>query len=139
MPAGIESPILGYTAFVAVKIAGYSLAARWISRSYECTDRNPWIVGVVRTLIGMGAGALYMGLIALVSTASSRNGGLPFLLGLVPMRIVEWWLLIWLFFDRPLAKPALGWKTAAWATLWSFIVDIPAIAGLFLTGGLWIC
>ena len=51
MPAGIENPVLGYVAFVGVKVAGYALAARWISRSYGRTELNPWKVGVVRTLM----------------------------------------------------------------------------------------
>lgn len=139
MPAGIEHPVLGYAVFVGVKVAGYALAAQWISRSYGRTDRNPWIVGAVRTLIGMAAGALYAGLIALVAHAATRAGTPLFLLGLLPLRIAEWWLLVWWFYDRPLERKKLGWKTVGWATLWSFVVDVPAIAGLFLTGGMWIC
>jgi len=35
MPAGINHPVLGYAGFAAVKLAGYSLAAWAISRSYN--------------------------------------------------------------------------------------------------------
>jgi hypothetical protein len=36
--------------------------------------------------------------------------GFPYLYlaGLLPVRIAEWWLLIWLFYDRKLRQPAKG-------------------------------
>ena len=139
MPGGASSPAIGYLVFGAIKFVGYSLAARFISKRYQRGDRNPWIVGGTRTLIGVAAGAFYFALLSVLPQKAVATGGLLFLLGLIPMRIVEWWLLLWLFYDRKLDQPRLGWRVVALATLWSFALDIPAIAGAFFTGGFWIC
>ena len=139
MPGGATSPAIGYLVFGGIKFAGYTLAARSISKRYERTDRNAFAVGGARTLIGMIAGARYFGLLALLPQKTVATGGLVFLAGLLPMRIAEWWLLLWLFYDRGFEKSGLGWRVVALATLWSFALDIPAIAGAFFTGGFWIC
>ena len=56
MPAGISHPGLGYATFCAIKFAGYTAAAHFLSMSYD-RDVSAWKVGAVRTLIGMAAGA----------------------------------------------------------------------------------
>ena len=139
MPGGASSPAIGYLVFGGIKFAGYSLAARSISKRYQRTDRNAYAVGGTRTLIGVIAGALYFGLLSFLPREAVATGGLVFLVGLVPMRIAEWWLLLWVFYDRGLEQRRLGWRVVALATLWSFALDIPAIAGAFFTGGFWIC
>jgi hypothetical protein len=139
MPGGATHPAVGYLVFGAIKFAGYSLAARFISRRYGRTDRNPFAVGGVRTLVGMVAGAFYFGLLAILPQKAVMAGGLVFLTGLLPLRIAEWWLLLWLFYDRRLEQPGIGWRVVAVATAWSFVLDVPAIAGMFFTGGFWIC
>ena len=139
MPGGATHPAIGYLVFGTIKFAGYSLAARFISRRYDRPDRNPFLVGGTRTLIGVVAGAVYVGLLALLPSPFVTRGGPFFLLGLLPMRVVEWWLLLWLFYDRRLEKPRTGWGVVGLATAWSFLLDVPAIAGMFFTGGFWIC
>ena len=62
-----------------------------------------------------------------------------YLAGLLPVRIAEWWLLIWIFYDRGLRQPAKGWRTVALGTVWSYVLDAPAIAGFFATAGFWVC
>ena len=148
MPAGIEHPVLGYLGFAAVKFAGYSLAAPVISRTYGRTDRNPFIVGATRTAIGMAAGATYFGLLwsagsfgigPLARGSSSTHGEFFYLAGLLPVRIAEWWLLLWLFYDRRFGQPARAWRTVALATAWSYVLDAPAIMGFLVVGKVWIC
>jgi hypothetical protein len=139
MPGGASHPAVGYLVFGGIKFAGYSLAARFISKKYGRANRNPYVVGGSRTLIGVVAGALYVGLLALLPQSFVKTGGLLFLLGLVPMRVAEWWLLLFLFYDRRFEHPALGWRIVILAMLWSFALDVPAIAGAFFTGGFWIC
>ena len=138
MPAGIENPELGYLGYAAIKFAGYSLAAALISRKYERDDRNPWLIGGVRTLIGMAAGAVCYGLTGLIP-ALQPAGGIVFLIGIIPVRIAEWWLLLWLFFDRELKQTQKGWRTVATGLVWSFVLDVPALIGFLLAGGFWIC
>ena len=55
MPAG-PGPI-GFLAFSGVKFLGYTAAAVVLQRAYQST-RNPWVVGLGRTGIGLVAGAL---------------------------------------------------------------------------------
>jgi hypothetical protein len=145
MPAGINTPGLGYITFCAIKFAGYTAAAHVLSMSYNRADLASWKVGAVRTLIGMVAGAAYFGLWFLIDPTARQPGG-PFsgfpylyLAGLLPVRIVEWWFLIWLFYDRGLRQPAKGWRMVGLGTIWSYVLDAPAIAGFIATAGFWVC
>jgi len=144
MPAGLHDPVLGYIGFCAVKFAGYSVAAWAISESYKRPDRKPWIVGGARTLIGMATGAAYFGLVFALSKSfvGPMDGSLSLLVypvGLLPLRIAEWWFLLWLFYDRKLEQPAKGWRIVYVGTVWSYVLDLPATLGLLAVGGVWVC
>jgi len=146
MPAGISNPGLGYATFCAIKFAGYTAAAHFLSKSYNRDDLASWKVGAVRTLIGMAAGAVYFFALWFLFDRTAHPpggmfGGVPtlYLAGLLPVRIAEWWLLIWLFYDRALSQPAKGWRMVGLCTIWSYVLDAPAIAGFFATAGFWIC
>src|SRR3990172_6969077 len=110
MPAGITNPALGYVTFAAVKFTGYSIAALGISRAYS-TRVSPVLVGGVRTVIGLAAGAAYWALTQLFHESLGRLGIPGYLVGLLPIRLLEWWLVVWLFYDRRLVRPARGWAT----------------------------
>jgi hypothetical protein len=138
MPLGITHPVFGYAGFVAVKFAGYALAAHYIAKSYRRADRNRYVVGGVRTLIGMGTGAAYAGIWSILP-AVRTVGGLLYFVGLAPVRVAEWWLLLWLFFDCRLENRPKGWGIVRVSTVWSYVLDLPAAIGFFVTGGLWIC
>jgi hypothetical protein len=86
----------------------------------------------------MAAGAAYFSLWLLVPGAAAA-GGFGYVGGLIPVRLAEWWLLLWLFYDRELQQRRKGWRTVALATIWSYALDVPAIVGFFVTGGVWIC
>jgi hypothetical protein len=144
MPVGISTPGLGYATFCAIKFAGYSAAGHFLSMRYD-RDVSPWKVGAVRTLIGMAAGAAYFGLWLLIDphafSVRSTPSNVPalYLAGLLPVRIAEWWLLIWLFYDRELREVAKDWRMVALGTIWSYVLDAPAIAGFIATAGFWVC
>ena len=121
-----------------MKLAGYSLAARFISRSYQRTDRSAFLIGGVRTLIGIAAGAAYYNIWRLIPDAAAA-GGIGYLGGLLPVRLAEWWLLLWLFYDRQLQQRPKDWRTVGLATVLSYALDVPALIGFFVTGGVWIC
>jgi hypothetical protein len=55
------------------------------------------------------------------------------------VRIAEWWLLIWLFYDRELREVAKDWRMVGLGTVWSYVLDAPATAGLIATAGFWVC
>ena len=138
MPGGIQNPQVGYVAFCAVKFAGYSVAAHWMSLYFKANDRNLFVVGGIRTLIGMGAGAMYYGAMrCFVENPLSTGSG--FILGLAPIRIIEWTLLIWLFYKRNRLDERKTFGVVIAATVWSYVLDIPAIIGFIFSAGVWIC
>ena len=139
MPGGVLHPSVGYLSFCAIKFVGYSMVASTISDVYGREKLSSWKVGGVRTLIGMAVGAAYYAAWQSIPEAGMGFGGLGYLVGLLPLRICEWWFLLWLFYDRSLERRALSWRTVGSATLWSYALDIPALMGFLVTGGLSIC
>ena len=137
------NPVLGYCAFCAVKLAGYSLAAAYLNHTYKRPQWMSPIVGGTRTLIGMGAGAAYYAVwrfgIFYLFTGMEGAGTIAYLGGLIPVRFAEWWLLLWLFYDRRIEQPGKGWQCVILATVWSFLLDVPAALGFCVTGGVSIC
>jgi hypothetical protein len=139
MGGGIDNPVAGYAAFCVVKFAGYTLAALPIRAIYASVRPNPFVAGAVRTVIGMAAGALYYLVLTRLNVGNWR-GDVPLVyLGLIPVRIAEWWLLVWMFYDRKLDNPNRGWLVAGAGTVWSYILDIPAVFGFITVGGFWVC
>jgi hypothetical protein len=139
MPGGISNPALGYATFCVVKFAGYTLAGHVIAKAYGRTDIGAWRVGAVRTAIGMAAGAAYFGVWKLMGKPFGGELTFLYLAGLLPVRIAEWWLLIWLFYDRALADRETGWRIVFLGSAWSYLLDVPAIVGFLATAGVWVC
>ena len=140
MPGGMSDPVAGYATFAVVKFAGYCGAAYVLSKAYPAARANAAVAGLTRTVIGLVVGAAYGALLGFV-LAEALGAGilLVFLAGLVPVRLGEWWLLVWLYYDRALVARRKGWAWAAAGTAWSFVLDIPALIGAIATAGLWIC
>jgi hypothetical protein len=145
MHGGIDNPVVGYVTFCAVKLVGYTTAGVALRRVYKSSRQTPIRIGVARTLIGMAVGfALFLFGSALTSvfpdgvfTEIPPWTVYPILF--IPLRFAEWWFLIWLLLDRPLAKKSLGWKVVILGTVWSFVLDAPAAFGFFATAGVHIC
>ena len=140
MPGGIQDPWVGFAAFTAVKWIGYTGAAAALRRAYPDARVSLLASGAVRTGIGLAFGSPF-GLLAVVTAEQAHTGaGLPaFYIRLAGVRLLEWWILRWLFYDRPLREKARGWKCAVGGTVWSYVLDVPALFGLVTTGGLWVC
>jgi hypothetical protein len=138
MPAWIDNQVAAYGGFAAVKCIGYSFGAAGIGQWYGI-KRNAWAVGATRTLVGMIAGAAYFALFS--NHLDKPGGGFPveYYAGLFPVRLAEWWIIIYGFFDRKLLYPARGWGVAIVASIWSYVCDAPAVFGAFVTGGIGIC
>jgi hypothetical protein len=140
MPMGIENPAVGYVSVCAIKFVGYSLAGYVISKQYQKEKLNSLLVGGIRTLIGMGFGAAYFCFFSSLPTPTlDQIGGWGYLAGLIPIRIVEWWLLLWIFYDRKFERRRRDWAIVVLGTIWSYILDIPAIASFILTAGVYVC
>ncbi len=134
MPAGPE--LLGLVYFAAVKLIGYTAAASFIKRRIPDSTASPWLVGGVRTVIGLGAG---IGAAYLASQLGILRSEVGFYVLLAPIRICEWLFLLLVFFvhDWDWSR---SFKLAAMGTLWSYVLDIPAIIAVFvIPGGAWIC
>jgi len=138
MPGGFGEPLQGVLAFTAIKFAGYSLAAFYLNKSYPDSINKFWVVGLARTIIGIVFGIV----LATVSFPFVFVGGLGFLiylLGLIPVRLLEWFIVIRFFYDENLNDRQKMWKSLILGTVWSFVLDVPAILGLSLIGNFWIC
>jgi hypothetical protein len=144
MPGG-PAP-LGFAYFAAVKFAGYTCAAWALNRSYQTKESSVWKVGAARTALGLAAGAAYGGLfIWLVKGVgvlgnSSDSAAFLYFGGLVPIRLVEWSLIIWYFYQRGRPNHALLLRNSALGMLWSYVLDaIGIFAAIVAPGGIWIC
>ncbi|MBB5034534.1 hypothetical protein [Prosthecobacter vanneervenii] len=133
MPAGMDHPELGAIAFGVTKLVGYCVAAHLISKCYKKNPSQWFVIGMTRTIIGIAFGYPYVHMI------TPALGSPLFLLGLIPLRMIEWLLLIMLFYDRRLNNRRRALAVSITWMIWSFVLDIPAIAGWFVIGGFWIC
>jgi hypothetical protein len=58
----------------------------------------------------------------------------------LPVRMAEWALLVYLFFDRSLMDRRKALWVCAGGTVWSYCLDVIGIAAaLVVPGGAWIC
>ena len=71
----------------------------------------------------------------------SPDGNLVwFLSGLAPIRILEWGVLLRIFFEPAILRSPRACRYAALATVWSYVLDAIAIMFAVATpGGRWIC
>jgi hypothetical protein len=134
MPGG---PLpLGLAYFAAVKFVGYTAAASFIKRRIPDSSASPWLVGGVRTVIGLGAG---IGAAYVASQLGILRSEVGFYALLAPIRICEWLIVLRLIFHRDWDW-SRSLKLAALGTVWSYVLDIPAIMAVFaIPGGSWIC
>jgi hypothetical protein len=133
---------LGFAYFVGVKFAGYTAAAFVIRKAYPAFKGGTVKVGAARTAIGLVAGLAYGAAWILLSSRVFRTQDPTFayLLGLLPVRIAEWLLLLHLFFDRNLSDRKRAIKSAVGGSIWSYCLDAIGIgAALVIPGGIWVC
>jgi hypothetical protein len=139
---------LGFAYFAGVKFAGYSGYAALLNRTKAvgrsgCRTPAFWKSGLVRTGIGIIVGAL-VGLgfwkIAPHNQFLTNHGDTLFFAGLVPVRVLEWYLFLWLLYRHCDLDRASKAKFIFFGIVISFLLDALGIfATLFLPGGAWIC
>jgi hypothetical protein len=144
--AGAPTPA-GFAYFAGVKAVGYTAASIVLKRGYQAlapVKSSVFTVGLTRTGIGLAAGLLYGGLWIFAGNQlrlqESEKLFVYYYLFLLPVRLVEWTFLIWLFFDRVLQDRGRLWKYVAFGTICSYVLDAIGVgAALVLPGGFWVC
>ena len=113
-------------AFGAVKLAGYLLFAPLLRRYYAVGWARALGVVTARMALGFGAG---IALWRLFYTRTDLSWGAPVFI--VPLRCLFWWAVIRVGLDpaRKSARRNLGMTLLG--TLYSFLLDVPAL-GMFL-------
>src|SRR5262249_38279992 len=193
----MSNPALGYAAYCAVKLVGYTVYAATLNTLYRQASRHTvpldgskriagdircprcgynlrslladgpctecgalikgsfphglivedWhatlapVVGLLRTLLGMAVGFGYQ-----IAFEGTHAFELPasmdrpvFLTGLIPIRMLEWSLIIWLFYDRRWSRRTMDVIAILAGVLVSFVLDVPGILGFCIVGGFWVC
>lgn len=140
MPMGAAP--LGFVYFAGVKFAGYTAAGFALKRAYPEYQGGIAKVGAARTAIGLVAGLVFGAAWMFLSSRvfHFQDPGFSYFLGLLPVRIAEWLLLLHLFFDRHLKDWRKAIKSAVAGSIWSYCLDAIGIgAALVMPGGIWIC
>jgi len=141
MPGGLGA--IGFLAFGGVKLGGYTGASAVLNRYLPGQLEKPGNlkVGAIRTGIGLIAGASY-GLTIALTADSIKSGTVRVALFfglLIPLRLLEWLILLRIYFWDALGRK-VPWKWMALGTGWSFVLDAIAIGCAFVVpGGIWIC
>jgi len=130
------NPSISLLAYATVKLAGYTFFGKKLNQWYNKTKPRPLVFGAARTLLGIviGIGSLF-----LLGGLTSNQGTL-FLIFLIPIRFFEWFLILYLFFERNnfSFKRISGFSVQG--IFFSFALDIPVIFSVFvIPGGVWIC
>jgi hypothetical protein len=161
MPAG--GTFMGFVYFAAAKYAGYTAFCKWFIGSQledlsgqrndespagsSTSSENPplpsfWIAGGARTLIGVAIGTFVgLGFWNIPYFANRSIIAEPlFFVGLVPVRILEWWLLLaWIYKAFPVPPKRVALIIAV-GILVSFALDVVGIISAFvIPGGVWVC
>ncbi|MBI3820567.1 MAG: hypothetical protein HY286_17895 [Planctomycetes bacterium] len=141
----LEHPYAGLAVACAITFAGNSLFAIIIKSKFAERPLNILIIGGVRTLIGTLGYAILIYLLPLVSYVVAKAGGFDdrpttgsgmflviyYLAIVVPVRVMEWWLLIFSLYSSIVRdRPGRGWYIAIVGTIVSFLLDILAFFGL---------
>ncbi len=126
---GIPDLTGAYVVFTAVKAAGYTVVASRLGKKYD-KNLHPAFVGVTRAVLGLGGGALCEALF-------NPGSVLSFALLLIPIRLLEWWLVLLVFYDRSLRNWKRHLRISAVCTACSFVLDVPALALAIFVADSW--
>ncbi|HXF39277.1 MAG TPA: hypothetical protein VN687_06155 [Blastocatellia bacterium] len=138
MPGGPTGMgLIGLAAFPAIKFTGYALAGRFLKHRYQDPGISSIKFGAARTVLGIFAGITYACLVGSVKSSDTR-----IYLGLAPVRIVEWLLIIWIFFEygslTSNKQRLIGYSLLG--VVWSYFLDLFGLLPLIIIPGwFWVC
>lgn len=133
----ISAVIIGTVIYALIKISGYSLFAKYLNALFA-KQQNIWKVGLIRTILGVVLGLAHNALffsffnISMGRSPIGGEGTYLFFIFLILLRITEWGLIIYWFYSKKLDKKARIFKAISLGIIWSFILDIPLLMGLFV-------
>jgi hypothetical protein len=138
---------LGFAYFAGVKLAGYTGYSALLNRTRAVTRsacRTPaaWKSGLVRTGIGIVVGIMVgLGFWKVVPHQFLTNyGDILFFVGLVPVRVLEWYFFLWLLYRHCDLDRTSKAKFIFFGIVISFLLDaIGFFAMLIVPGGAWVC
>ncbi len=129
-----------YAYFALVKLIGYIVACILLARYYQKSASTGTLAGIVRTLVGMGTGILFVYITRTIGVdidLSSVARALFAIVLLVLFRFGEWGVVMWLFFGRPFRRPVLPMIIAAICL--SFVLDVAGFIFGIAASGMRIC
>ena len=138
MPFGPS--IIGAITFSGITFVGYGYAGVRLNDLYRNIGTVAlWKFGAARTALGLVVGMAFAASMAYWGITHSM---LLWYLLLVPIRFLEWFGTIWLFYERKAALP--DWQRISKYSLagsaWSSLLDIPAALSMIVVpDGMWIC
>ncbi|MGE3320346.1 MAG: hypothetical protein AB7I18_13720 [Candidatus Berkiella sp.] len=130
-------PILGSLFYFFLKFLCYSGYAKYLNHLYG-KKHSIWKVGIFRAILGLVVGAalnfLLLGALNIQVTSGrapvgGRDTDIYFLL-LTTIRLGEWLLTVWYFYDRELYISWKLFKAVLFGTVISYLVDLPALLGI---------
>jgi hypothetical protein len=135
MPVGPSA--VGVVAFSTIKLLGYSAAGLYLNRKEGLSTPNPFAFGAARAVLGIAVGTAYGFGLSRLDITSTEFAFYP---GLIPIRLLEWLLVLWLFYRETPAYHDRKFGYAVRGIGWSYLLDVPAIIAAFIIpGGFWIC
>ena len=137
MPGGLSEP-LGLLAFPAIKVAGYTAYAFYLNRLFPHSKQNVLLIGVLRMLVGLAFGTA-LAFVSFPFVFVFGIGLFIYVIGLIPVRLLEWYIIIKGFYTRHGTEGEGIQKPMWFGVLTSFLLDIPALLGLVMSAGFWIC
>jgi hypothetical protein len=128
----------GAAFYALLKLFGYLAAIAFLKSRYQ-TQTNIYFAALFRTGVGVVLGVSYAAVAALFPY---KFGWAQFFLaGLIPIRIFEWALLVFVFFDRHFYDDLRALKFIGLGVIWSFLIDVIALLLSLITfgGRFWVC
>ena len=130
---------LGLLAFPAIKAVGYTAFTIYLNSVFPNKRRNIFVVGILRMSLGLVLGT-GLALLSFPFMLAFDWGFVVYLIGLIPVRMLEWWIVLKVFYD---GDPPLNWTDVRMpifiGVVTSFLLDIPALTGLVYAADFWIC
>jgi hypothetical protein len=123
-----ESPLF-FIGFILFKFICYSLFVWTVfPRFYKGSQVNPVLIAGIRTILGTVLGTSLYYLMRFVSTHGLPLSISPIipLIDFMLLRALEWYIIIWYFYDRQQTSKLKIIKLSLLSMLFSLLMDIPS-------------